>query len=248
MDAVTSSRGPDRRGQRRGDPLRLPAARLRRGRLLRAGVGGLGRRPARHGLPVVDGTPAARDGRLRAHRARPQGPRHGARQGAGGGRVRPRPRRGRAASSSPTDDVPSWTCLGSASLSRAVPGSSKPRRAPIEEAMGMPSVVLALLLVAFLAVVFVVLRRARVREERYRNLLDQLPHTSDRALRPRAALRDAARRRRSARPASTPPSWPDFGSRTSARGEQGERLQAALRRGAARRADHLRVPVSADWP
>ena len=38
----------------------------------------------------------ARDGRLRAHRPRAQGPRHGARQGAGGDRLRGRPRRGRA--------------------------------------------------------------------------------------------------------------------------------------------------------
>ena len=31
-----------------------------------------------HGLPAVEGAAAARDGRLRPHRPRPQGPRHGA--------------------------------------------------------------------------------------------------------------------------------------------------------------------------
>ena len=49
-----------------------------------------------HGLPVADGARAARDGRLRAHRPRPQGPRHRARQGPRGDRLRARPRRGRA--------------------------------------------------------------------------------------------------------------------------------------------------------
>ena len=44
----------------------------------------------------AEGAAAPRDGRLRAHRPRAQGPRHGARQGAGGDRLRGRPRRGRA--------------------------------------------------------------------------------------------------------------------------------------------------------
>ena len=52
-----------------------------------------------HGLPAGE-VPTARDGRLRAHRARPQGPRHRARQGAVGDRLRGRPRRRSSASSS----------------------------------------------------------------------------------------------------------------------------------------------------
>ena len=49
-----------------------------------------------HGLPVARGRRRARVGRLRAHRPRPQGPRHRARQSARGDRLRERPRRGRA--------------------------------------------------------------------------------------------------------------------------------------------------------
>ncbi len=41
-----------------------------------------------HGLPVPEGVPSPRVGRLRADRPRPQGPRHGARQGARGDRLR----------------------------------------------------------------------------------------------------------------------------------------------------------------
>ena len=49
-----------------------------------------------HGLPTVEGDRAARVGRLRPHRPRPQGPRHGARQGPRGDQLRQRPQRGRA--------------------------------------------------------------------------------------------------------------------------------------------------------
>ncbi len=49
-----------------------------------------------HGLPLAEGTARARVGGLRAHRPRAQGPRHGARQSAGRGQLRQRPRRGRA--------------------------------------------------------------------------------------------------------------------------------------------------------
>ena len=49
-----------------------------------------------HGLPVAEGAAAARERRLRAHRPRPQGPRHGALQSAAGGQLRERPRRRRA--------------------------------------------------------------------------------------------------------------------------------------------------------
>ena len=55
MDAITASRGRDRRGHRRADPRRLPLARGQRGRLLRAGLGRLGRRVLAHGLPVAEG-------------------------------------------------------------------------------------------------------------------------------------------------------------------------------------------------
>ena len=47
MAAFTSSRGPGRGGHRRADPRRLQAARLARGRVLRAGLGRLGRRHPR---------------------------------------------------------------------------------------------------------------------------------------------------------------------------------------------------------
>ncbi len=67
---------PRRRGLRRADPRRLPLARRQRGRLLRARLGRLGRRPARPRPAGRRGRRAARDGRLRAHRPRPQGPRH----------------------------------------------------------------------------------------------------------------------------------------------------------------------------
>ena len=53
-----------------------------------------------HGLPAPEGGCAAGDRRLRAHRPRPQGPRHGARQGAGGGQLRERARRRSSARSS----------------------------------------------------------------------------------------------------------------------------------------------------
>ena len=56
-----------------------------------------------HGLPVGRGTRGSRDRRLRAHRARPQGPRHGARQGSGGGRLRSGAGRRRADRLQPTD-------------------------------------------------------------------------------------------------------------------------------------------------
>ena len=49
-----------------------------------------------HGLPVVEGAEPARVGRLRAHRPRPQGPRHRPRQGPRGDQLRERPERGRA--------------------------------------------------------------------------------------------------------------------------------------------------------
>ena len=71
---------PRRRRLRRADPRRLPLARRQRGRLLRARLGRLGRRPARPRPAVGRGRAAARVGRLRAHRPRPQGPRHRARQ------------------------------------------------------------------------------------------------------------------------------------------------------------------------
>ena len=82
MDAFTASRG---RVAAVSDEQILDAyrlARLARGRLLRAGLGGLGRRPARPRPAGRRGRADARVGRLRAHRPRPQGPRHGARQGA----------------------------------------------------------------------------------------------------------------------------------------------------------------------
>ena len=49
-----------------------------------------------HGLPVAEGSADAADRGLRAHRPRPQGPRYGARQGAGGDQLRERDGRGRA--------------------------------------------------------------------------------------------------------------------------------------------------------
>ena len=49
-----------------------------------------------HGLPVLEGSRAARVGRLRAHRPRPQGPRHRALEGAAGDQLRERPQRCRA--------------------------------------------------------------------------------------------------------------------------------------------------------
>ncbi len=69
---------PRRRGHRRADPRRLPLARRRRRRLLRAGLRRLRRRPARPRAAGRRGGRGAGDGRLRAHRPRPQGPRHGA--------------------------------------------------------------------------------------------------------------------------------------------------------------------------
>ena len=90
MDAVTASRG---RIAAVSDEQILDAYRLlasARGRLLRAGLGGVGRRDPRPRAAGAGGRRAARDRRLRAHRPRPQGPRHGARQGAGGDRLRRR--------------------------------------------------------------------------------------------------------------------------------------------------------------
>ena len=58
-----------------------------------------------HGLPPAPGRGRARDRRLRAHRARAQGPRHGARQGAGGDRLRGRAWR-RSSARSSTDQLP----------------------------------------------------------------------------------------------------------------------------------------------
>ena len=96
MDAFTASRGPRRRGHRRADPRRLPLARRRRGRLLRAGLGRFGGGPARPRDAGRRGRRPAGERRLRAHRPRPQGPRHGALQSAAGGQLRERPRRRRA--------------------------------------------------------------------------------------------------------------------------------------------------------
>ena len=53
-----------------------------------------------HGLPAPEGGEPPDVGRLRAHGPRLQGPRHGARQGAGGGRLRGGGRGGRAGRSS----------------------------------------------------------------------------------------------------------------------------------------------------
>ena len=49
-----------------------------------------------HGMPVAEGAAPPETRRLRAHRARPQGPRHGALESAAGGQLRERPERGRA--------------------------------------------------------------------------------------------------------------------------------------------------------
>ena len=49
-----------------------------------------------HGLPVAEGGEPPETRRLRAHRPRPQGPRHGALESAAGGQLRERPERGRA--------------------------------------------------------------------------------------------------------------------------------------------------------
>ena len=59
------------RGHRRADPRRLPLPGRPRGRVLRAGLGGRGRRPARQRRR------GRGEDRLRAHRARPQGPADG---------------------------------------------------------------------------------------------------------------------------------------------------------------------------
>ena len=82
MAAFTASRG---RVAAVSDEQILDAYRWlagRRGRLLRARLGRLGRRPARPRPADGRGRRAARVGRLRPHRPRPQGPRHGALQGA----------------------------------------------------------------------------------------------------------------------------------------------------------------------
>ena len=93
MDAGHRLARPDRGGLRRADPRRLPLLASREGVFCEpasaASVAGL----LAHGLPVAGRRRAARDRRLRAHRPRPQGPRHRARQGAGGGRLRARGRR-----------------------------------------------------------------------------------------------------------------------------------------------------------
>ena len=96
MDAFTASRG---RVAAVSDEQILDAYRwlaAERRRLLRARLGRLGRRPARPRPARRRGRRAARDRRLRAHRPRPQGPRHRPLQSAGGGQLRERPQRGRA--------------------------------------------------------------------------------------------------------------------------------------------------------
>ena len=96
MDAVTASRG---RIAAVSDEQILDAYRLLASRegvfcepASAASVAGL----LAHGLPAPEGGEPPAIGRLRAHRPRPQGPRHRARQGARGDRLRGRPRRGRA--------------------------------------------------------------------------------------------------------------------------------------------------------
>jgi threonine synthase len=84
-----------RRGQRRADPRRLSLARGQRGRLLRARLGGLGRRSARARDAGGRGRGAA-DGRLRPHRPRAEGPGHGTLESSARRQLRERPRRGRA--------------------------------------------------------------------------------------------------------------------------------------------------------
>ncbi|CAA9509499.1 MAG: Threonine synthase, partial [uncultured Solirubrobacteraceae bacterium] len=78
------------RGLRRGDRRRLPLPGRQRGRLLRAGLGGQRRRSAQIRPRRGD------QGRMRADRARPEGPADGAVDGGLGGAVRARHRRGRA--------------------------------------------------------------------------------------------------------------------------------------------------------
>ena len=78
---------PDRRRLRRADPRRLPLPRRREGVFCEpasaASVAGL----LAHGAARPPSGEPTRDGRLRAHRPRPQGPRHRARQGALGDRL-----------------------------------------------------------------------------------------------------------------------------------------------------------------
>jgi hypothetical protein len=87
---------PGRVRLRRTDPRRLPLACGKRGCLLRARLGGFGSRPACPWLAVDGGRGTTRVGRLRSHRSRPQGSRHGALQSTIGGQLRERPGCGRA--------------------------------------------------------------------------------------------------------------------------------------------------------
>ena len=82
MDAVHRLARRDPRGVRRRDPRRLHAARRARGRLLRAGLGGLGGGPAQVRRRGPRG--------LRAHRPRAQGPAHGDDSAVVGGPLRAR--------------------------------------------------------------------------------------------------------------------------------------------------------------
>ncbi len=95
MNAFTASRG---RVAAVTDEQILEAYRwlaVQRGRLLRAGLGRLGRRPARPRPAGRRRHREARERRLRAHRPRPQGPRHRDRQGARRDRLQGGARRGR---------------------------------------------------------------------------------------------------------------------------------------------------------
>ena len=74
--------GEDRGGLGPADSRCLPPACLARGHLLRAGLRGVGRRDPGPRPAHSRRRRSARVGRLRAHRARPQGPRHRARQRA----------------------------------------------------------------------------------------------------------------------------------------------------------------------
>src|SRR6266511_711017 len=86
----------DRGGVRRADPRCLPPARLPGGRLLRAGVRGVGGRHPR-AWPAGSGVGSSTgQRRLRADGAWAQGSRHGPRQGAAGHRLRGGRWRGRA--------------------------------------------------------------------------------------------------------------------------------------------------------
>ena len=82
MNAMTASGGDGASGLRPADPVRLSAAGEHRGRVLRAG---LGRERGRHARARRRRRPA---GRLRADRARAQGPRHGIGRGRRGRALR----------------------------------------------------------------------------------------------------------------------------------------------------------------